>query len=388
MKDGSCKARGIGGTALKKKGGRPWRDTFHRRYVTAISPEYKMATGTGASASSYTSSVFDNKKEGIEDQHGYPPRQKQQHGLNYDIGRVCRVRVSRKGVVRELLLHPDMISLDDLHECCRALFPDIDSKAPVIALKNETNTLFPISLLACHPNTFAAARKRHAHAHVHHCTSLELMCLGDDLDVPYVELTRSHRVGWHDEDDEKDEYPPHNTSLFHDMHGPFNRASPYTFAQLIDVFGSAAPTGALDRHSFMKCMAQLRSRSRRPQDHKQHAHHEDDNHQGHHHHSQDEQDPNDDEYHRSLAMFSQLFDLFDKDRHGVVDVVAFMTGLSVLVQDSGMDRDEKIQRTFSLYDINGDGYISLDEMTTYLTSVYLVMAALNPKVFENHGYER
>ncbi|KDO22666.1 hypothetical protein SPRG_10981 [Saprolegnia parasitica CBS 223.65] len=233
-----------------------------------------------------------------------------------DISRVCRVAVSRRGVVRDMLLHPDM-PVEDLHACLRAIFPDVGTP---IALKNETDTLFPLSLLAHHPGAFSAARKVHAHAHVH-ASSLELVCLGDP-DASYAELTRSLRVGWHDE-------------------APALDLSEYTLSQLIDTFRAAAPTGGLDRSSFIKCLTQLCHRS----DHN---------------------------------VFSRFFDLFDKDRNGVVDVVEFVSGLSVLVHG---DRDEKIQATFTLYDTNGDGYISLEEMTTYLTSVYLVVAELNPAVF-------
>ncbi|OQR94910.1 hypothetical protein ACHHYP_00829 [Achlya hypogyna] len=238
-----------------------------------------------------------------------------------DISRVCRVAVSRRGVVRDMLLHPGM-AVEDLHTCLRAIFPDVESP---IALKNETDTLFPLSLLALHPGAFSAARKVHAHAHIHAC-SLELVCLGD-ADVCYAELTRSIRVGWHEEPS-----------------APTLDLSEYTLSQLVDAFRTAAPTGALDRNSFIKCLSQLSHR----EDH---------------------------------DVFSRFFDLFDKDRNGVVDVTEFVSGLSVLVHG---DRDEKIQATFALYDTNGDGYISLEEMTTYLTSVYLVVAELNPTVFLTH----
>lgn len=35
--------------------------------------------------------------------------------------------------------------------------------------------------------------------------------------------------------------------------------------------------------------------------------------------------------------------------------------------------DEKLQWTFSLYDINGDGYITRDEMTDIVTAIYELM---------------
>ncbi|CAK4180558.1 unnamed protein product [Aphanomyces euteiches] len=231
-----------------------------------------------------------------------------------DINRVSRVAISRQGCIRDLLLHPDM-PLDELRDCLRAIFPQVETP---IALKNEHNTLYPLSLLANHPSTFTYARKE---SHV----PLELVCLGDP-DVSYTELTRQARVGWQEE-----EAPMELTQ--------------YTLPQLIREFGKAAPTGALDRTSFIKCLTQIMARE-------------------------------------DQELFSRLFDIFDKDRNGVVDVVEFVSGLSVIVQG---DRDEKIRATFSLYDTNGDGFISLEEMTTYLTSVYLVVAELNPSVFaSNH----
>ena len=40
--------------------------------------------------------------------------------------------------------------------------------------------------------------------------------------------------------------------------------------------------------------------------------------------------------------------------------------------------DEKARAAFDLYDYNGDGVISLDEMTRYLTSVFKVMYEAEP----------
>ena len=70
-----------------------------------------------------------------------------------------------------------------------------------------------------------------------------------------------------------------------------------------------------------------------------------------------------------------MFDLFDMDGNGVVDFSELASGLSVLC---GGSRDDKAKAAFSLFDYNGDGYISLEEMTRYLASVFKVMYETQP----------
>lgn len=48
----------------------------------------------------------------------------------------------------------------------------------------------------------------------------------------------------------------------------------------------------------------------------------------------------------------------------------FVTGLSILSRGS---LDEKLRWTFSLYDINGDGCITREEMTDIVTAIYELM---------------
>ena len=45
--------------------------------------------------------------------------------------------------------------------------------------------------------------------------------------------------------------------------------------------------------------------------------------------------------------------------NGVVDFTELASGLSVLC---GGSRDDKVRAAFDLYDLNGDGFISLDEV--------------------------
>ena len=70
------------------------------------------------------------------------------------------------------------------------------------------------------------------------------------------------------------------------------------------------------------------------------------------------------------AAVDQLFDMFDADQNGLVDYAELGSGLSVLCAGS---RDEKAQAAFVLYDYDGDGVISLDEMVRYLTPVFTIM---------------
>lgn len=71
---------------------------------------------------------------------------------------------------------------------------------------------------------------------------------------------------------------------------------------------------------------------------------------------------------------SKLFAIFDSDRNGVVDFSELATGISILC---GGSRDEKVEAAFSLYDYNNDGFISLAEMSKYLSSVFKVSSLLS-----------
>ena len=77
-----------------------------------------------------------------------------------------------------------------------------------------------------------------------------------------------------------------------------------------------------------------------------------------------------------------IFDLFDADGNGTIDFAELASGISVLC---GGNRDDKAAAAFALYDINGDGYISLEEMTQYLRNVFMVLYAANPSTAEAMG---
>eukprot|EP00933_Yihiella_yeosuensis_P027758 TRINITY_DN21628_c0_g1_i2.p1 TRINITY_DN21628_c0_g1~~TRINITY_DN21628_c0_g1_i2.p1 ORF type:complete len:331 (+),score=30.77 TRINITY_DN21628_c0_g1_i2:102-1094(+) len=71
----------------------------------------------------------------------------------------------------------------------------------------------------------------------------------------------------------------------------------------------------------------------------------------------------------SETVRSSVFDLFDGDRNGVVDLMEIISGVSLMCSGS---HDEKLAAVFSAFDTNSDGFISKDEMFTFLTSVFRV----------------
>eukprot|EP00931_Biecheleriopsis_adriatica_P094117 TRINITY_DN6779_c0_g1_i1.p1 TRINITY_DN6779_c0_g1~~TRINITY_DN6779_c0_g1_i1.p1 ORF type:complete len:371 (+),score=91.20 TRINITY_DN6779_c0_g1_i1:73-1113(+) len=70
-----------------------------------------------------------------------------------------------------------------------------------------------------------------------------------------------------------------------------------------------------------------------------------------------------------------VFDLFDRDDNNVVDMMELICGISLLCAGN---EEEKIHAVFEVFDENGDGYISMDEMYKFLTSVFKVV--LTPAV--------
>jgi Ca2+-binding EF-hand superfamily protein len=90
----------------------------------------------------------------------------------------------------------------------------------------------------------------------------------------------------------------------------------------------------------------------------------------------------DDDHAKAMRIVDKLFDVFDEDGNGAVDFSELASGLSVLC---GGSRDEKAEAAFALYDYNGDGFISLEEMTRYLTSVFKVMYETQPGTQERMG---
>ena len=84
-------------------------------------------------------------------------------------------------------------------------------------------------------------------------------------------------------------------------------------------------------------------------------------------------------------MLVKMFELFDGDRNGRIDIKELATGLSVL---AGGNWDAKTKCAFTLYDLAGDGQLSVGEMVHYLHAVYRVMYKAEPSTKELGGGSR
>jgi len=76
----------------------------------------------------------------------------------------------------------------------------------------------------------------------------------------------------------------------------------------------------------------------------------------------------------SKEVQNAVFDLFDRDDNNVVDMMELICGISLLCSGS---EDDKIHAVFGVFDENGDGFISMDEMFKFLTSVFKVVLTPN-----------
>ncbi|OQR85508.1 hypothetical protein ACHHYP_11745 [Achlya hypogyna] len=77
---------------------------------------------------------------------------------------------------------------------------------------------------------------------------------------------------------------------------------------------------------------------------------------------------------RIKVIIDRLFDVLAAEPDAV-EFLPLACGLSVFSKDP---QDVKVQAAFKLYDTNGDGVISLEEMTNYFTCVFAVVFALDP----------
>lgn len=65
-----------------------------------------------------------------------------------------------------------------------------------------------------------------------------------------------------------------------------------------------------------------------------------------------------------------LFNTFDNDRNGVVDLGEMFSGLSVICNGSTV---EKLYSAFKLYDTSRDGIIQFEELNHYFHAIFSVI---------------
>jgi len=84
----------------------------------------------------------------------------------------------------------------------------------------------------------------------------------------------------------------------------------------------------------------------------------------------------------SSAYAHYVFKTFDTEGKGTISFEDFVMGLSVLSRGT---LHEKLQWAFSLYDINGDGIITKDEMLDIVTAIYAMMGKFAEPCFDEHS---
>ncbi|XP_063909389.1 Kv channel-interacting protein 4 isoform X2 [Zophobas morio] len=81
-----------------------------------------------------------------------------------------------------------------------------------------------------------------------------------------------------------------------------------------------------------------------------------------------------------------VFNTLDQDHSGLISFEDFVQNLSILSRGS---LDEKLRWAFTLYDINGDGCITREEMTDIVSAIYDLMGKVSePSVDEDTVKEK
>merc|ERR1711900_9125 len=80
-----------------------------------------------------------------------------------------------------------------------------------------------------------------------------------------------------------------------------------------------------------------------------------------------------------------VFELFDEDNDGILEMMELFCGISLISPGS---ENEKIDSVFSLFDEDGDSFVSMEDMFKFLSSTYKVVLTPNVvKVMRGIGVE-
>lgn len=296
--------------------------------------------------------------------------------MTQEAARVSAVTLLLGDEARELLLCPDL-PLPELLQCIAAVFPSLNNKSskkktktikktPVAVRDTSSHVFYPLSLLCRSPELFEDAafhliladdeapqvssasrksRQRHRLSRKRGARTHEYQTVATTSDANEEDEDVEDDVEEEDEEEEEEQKEEDADELELDL-------TDFELPQLANVFTQACPTGALDRITFTRCLEKILSQSGR-------------------------YDP------QARKMFTRLFNIFEAEsrRKDIVDVADFLGGVSVFACG---ERDEKIQLTFELYDMDGDGFISKEEMTKYLTAVFLVIGEASPELFQQN----
>jgi len=113
---------------------------------------------------------------------------------------------------------------------------------------------------------------------------------------------------------------------------------------VFEIFAEAAPQGVLSRPAFVRCFANLIESG----------------------------GGNSTLEEANLAdlVVDRLFTVFDTAQNGQVDFGELASGLAILC---GSTMDEKVQRVFDLFDVDGTGFITLEDMTIFMKATFTVL---------------